>query len=224
MLWSVGSDTLHGEVQLLKYKHIFLLFLAIMGTSSHAERRVFSGGGNKKLSGILYGGFAFTSHKSEGAGNVQGQTGLAFGLGAEYKIMSQISLGIDMLYNQKGYQLRNGSSVTQYDLSYLEFPIWVKWNPFREMQFKVGPYLAGMMVAATRQVSGTETPLKSEFANDFGVSFGSWIGFWANPQLAVGVDLRYDMGLANIQNIAEPSYAIRSRAFTSTLSLVFGLK
>lgn len=209
---------------MLQFKHILILLVAIMASTSMAERRVFSGGANKKLSGILYGGFSFSSHKSEGAGNVTGQTGLAFGFGADYKIMSQISLGIDMLYTQKGYQLRSGNSVTQYDLSYLEFPIWVKWNPFRELQFKVGPYLAGMMVAANRQVSGSDTPLKGDFANDFGISFGSWIGFWANPQLAVGVDLRYDMGLANIQNIAEPSYAIRSRAFTSTLSLVFGLK
>ncbi|MFM8315898.1 MAG: outer membrane beta-barrel protein [Deltaproteobacteria bacterium] len=217
------ADTLYVEDPLLKLKHILILVFMVAASASFAERRI-SSGAQKKLSGLIYGGFSFTSHKSEGAGNVTGQTGLAFGFGVDYKIMSQISLGIDMLYTQKGYQLRTATSVTQYDLSYLEFPVYVKWAPFRELQFKVGPYLAGMMVAANRQVSGIDTPLKGDFANDFGISYGAWLGFWANPQLAVGVDMRYDQGLANIQNVAEPSAAIRSRAFTSTLTLVFGLK
>jgi len=210
---------------LVKFKSILVLFMLLSATSVWGERRLGSGGyTQRKLSGLVYGGFSFTSHQSEGAGNVTGQTGLAFGFGVDYKIMNQISLGIDMLYTSKGYQLKSENSVIQYDLSYLEFPIWVKWNLAREFQLRVGPYLAGMMVAATRQVSGTATPLKSDFANDFGVSFGSWIGFWANPQLAVGVDLRYDMGLANIQNVAEPSSAIRSRTFISMLNFIFGLK
>lgn len=208
---------------MLKIRYILILGLILGSSLSFAERRI-GGGTQKKISGILYGGFSFSSHKSEGAGNIDGLTGLAYGFGIDYKIMSQISLGLDMLYTQKSYQSKTPTSVTEYDLSYLEFPFYVKWSPAREFQLKVGPYLAGMMVSADRQVSGTDSAIKGDFANDYGVSFGGWLGFWANPQLAVGVDARYDMGFANIQNVAQPSSAIKTRTLTTVLCLVFGLK
>jgi hypothetical protein len=208
---------------LLKIKSILILGLILTSSASFAERRI-GGGTQKKISGLLYGGFGFSSHKSEGAGSVDGLTGLAYGFGIDYKIMSQISLGLDMLYVQKSYQNKTSTSVTEYDLSYLEFPFYVKWSPFREFQLKAGPYLAGMMVSANRQVSGTDSSIKGDFANDYGISLGGWLGFWANPQLAVGVDVRYDMGFANIQNVAQPSSAIKTRTLTTALCLVFGLK
>jgi len=208
---------------LLKIKSILFLGLILICQGSFAERRI-SSGTQKKTSGLLYGGFSFSDHKGESAGSLKGQTGLAFGFGIDFKIMSQISLGIDMLYAGKSYQVTTSTSVTQYDLSYLEFPVYVKWAPFREFQLKAGPYLAGMMVSANRQVSGVDSAIKGDFANDFGVSFGGWIGFWANPQLAVGVDMRYDMGFANILNVAQPASAIRTRTFISALTLTFGLK
>ncbi len=223
MGFEVYADILMEEVSLRNMKYILVFMLILFSQSSFGERRM-SSGALKKLSGLLYGGFSFTNHKSEGAGSLTGQTGLAFGFGVDYKIMSQISLGLDMLYTQKSYQNKTPTSVMQYDLSYLEFPIYVKWSPFREFQLKAGPYLAGMMVSANQQVSGVDSAIKGNFANDFGVSLGGWLGFWANPQLAVGVDLRYDIGFANIQNVAEPSSAIKTRTFTSTLALVFGLK
>lgn len=223
MLINLCADIFIEEVSLSKLKFILVVSLLLLAQPSFAERRV-SSGTQKKLSGLLYGGFSFTNHKGEAAGSLKGQTGLAFGFGVDYKIMNDISLGLDMLYTQKSYQTTTLTSVTQYDLSYLEFPVYVKWSPARELQLKVGPYLAGMMVSANRQVSGVDSAIKGDFANDFGVSFGGWLGFWANPKLAVGVDLRYDMGLANIQNVAQPSSAIRTRTFISTLTLIFGLK
>lgn len=203
-----------------------LVFILSAGTHLFAERRIVTGGGggNKKTSGIIYGGFSFNNPVSDGAGSLEGQTGLAFGFGLDYKIMSQISLGIDMLYNQKTYQDKSGTAIVQYDLSFLEFPVYVKWAPFRELQFKAGPYLAGLMVSANRQVSGTNASIKGNFANDYGLSFGGWIGFWANNQLAVGVDVRYDMGLANIQNNATPGSSVKTRSVISSLALVFGFK
>lgn len=209
---------------MLFLKHIIVITLILCSTASFAERRITGGGGARKISGLLYGGFSFSSHKSEGGAGVDGYTGLAFGLGVDYKIMNQISLGIDMLYTQKNYQARTSSSVTQFDLSFLEFPFFIKWNPFKEFQLKVGPYLTGLMVSANRQSSGVNSPIKGDFTNDYGVSMGGWLGFWANPQLAVGIDVRYDMGLANVQNVAEPSSAIKTRAVNALVTLIFGLK
>ncbi|NBX68448.1 MAG: hypothetical protein EBR01_05730 [Proteobacteria bacterium] len=217
------ADMIMEEEQLKRLMSILILGVVLICHSSFAERRAMSST-QKKLSGLLYGGFSFTNHKGESAGNLKGQTGLAFGFGLDYKIMNEISLGIDMLYAQKSYQTSTLTSVTQYDLSYLEFPVYVKWSPIREFQLKVGPYLAGMMVSANRQVSGVDSAIKGEFANDFGISYGGWIGFWANPKLAVGIDMRYDMGFANIQNVAQPTSAIRTRTFISMLTLTFGLK
>ena len=79
-------------------------------------------------------------------------------------------------------------------------------------------------MSANRQSSGVNSPIKGDFTNDYGVSVGGWLGFWANPQLAVGLDVRYDMGLANVQNVAEPSSAIKTRAVNAMVTLIFGLK
>ena len=193
---------------MLFLKHIIVITLILFSTASFAERRITGGGGARKISGLLYGGFSFSSHKSEGGAGVDGYTGL----------------GVDMLYTQKNYQARTSTSVTQFDLSFLEFPFFIKWNPFKEFQLKVGPYLAGLMVSANRQSSGVNSPIKGDFTNDYGVSVGGWLGFWANPQLAVGLDVRYDMGLANVQNVAEPSSAIKTRAVNAMVTLIFGLK
>jgi Outer membrane protein beta-barrel domain len=210
---------------LFSIKHILIFLLLAGGSLCLAERRpASSGGGQKNTWGLVYGGFSFSNHRSDGAGDVQGQTGLAFGVGVEHRIMSQISLGIDMLYTQKAYLSQSLTGTSQYNLAYLEFPIFVKYNVSKEFQLKAGPYLAGLMVSADRQVSGTDSAIKGDFANDYGVCFGSWIGFWANPHLAVGVDVRYDMGLANIQNVAQPQSSIKTRTINSMLTLTFNMK
>ena len=196
------------------------IFIFIFASLSLAE----TGGGSKgKFSGFLYGGFALSSNQYVDAGTPSGFAGLAYGLGAEVHLNPKLSVGLDMLYETKGHTIETSAGQTKYSLSYVSFPVQLRWAPAPFIVFHGGPYLASLMVAATREGGGSTDSVKSGFNNDYGVTMGLWIGARAASVLQIGLDTRFDLGLADIQNDNVPSTYIRTRATLFLLTFIFGM-
>ena len=181
-------------------------------------------GGQKKYGFSFLGGFAFSGHKSNGAGSVQSSTGLSFGIGLDYKVMPSIAIEVDLLDVWKNYEVHGAASVTKNSLSYLEIPILIKYIASPNFSLKAGPYLAAFIMSADREVGRTSSAVKGDFANDFGMTFGAWAGFYPNQGFSIGLDLQYDLGLNNILGDSDPSHSINSRTFISMLAMTFYFK
>ncbi|MBI4405366.1 MAG: outer membrane beta-barrel protein [Deltaproteobacteria bacterium] len=182
------------------------------------------GGRGGKLKLPIYGGFTFSHNRGINKVDVSGHTGIAFGLGLDYKLMANpnLWLGIDALYISKGYESRDANgNVTRYELSYTEFPIQLKYAPCPQVILHGGFFLASFMVAATRSGEGNSIEVKSGFNNDYGVTFGVWVGFYPNKNLSVGLDLRYDMGFADIEKDNQPADGVMSRALVPLANVNF---
>ncbi len=196
-----------------------LLFAFFWSGVANAE-----GAQQKRLGLILFGGFSFTSHSSTNAGSLGGVTGMAFGFGVDYKLTKEISLELDMLDVWKSYESRTPTTVTQYNLSFLEFPLLLRYNPAPWFALKAGPYLAGFIMQAERQTAGTADSIKGDFKNDFGMTAGAWMGFMPTGSMSLGMDIRYDFGLTNVLNDRNPSRSIATRTLMTMFTITFNIK
>src|SRR5688572_16359657 len=87
-------------------------------------------GGNATFSLLAYGGFSFAHNHGENvAGRVSGRTGLAYGVGIEYRLLPTISLGLDILHVNKSHDILASGVITNYQLAYLNFPVMLRWRP-----------------------------------------------------------------------------------------------
>lgn len=197
-----------------------LLVIAFLSAPATAEPRF--GGAQKPITATAFGGFSLPSDRYVGSGQSSGFTGLAFGFGLEIRVLPKFYVAFDILHVSKGYDLNDGTTLTRTSLNFVEFPVRFKYLATPHLAFFTGPYLTAIIVSATREAGGVATPAKGEFSNDYGVTVGTWVGFQATQTLTVGVDARYDFGLADIQNDHRPDDHIYTRAFLGMLTLTLG--
>lgn len=205
---------------------LFILLTLLTPMLVHGEQQSRGGGGGNGGTGVLFlGGFSFAHNRSMNAGVVDTKMGMNFGLGIEFRVLSSLALEIDFLIAQKNYESILSSGLREaYYLTYFETPVLVKWLVTPHFHLKVGPYLGSFLISATRESNGGEAPVKSEFKNDYGATFGLWLGMPAKKNLSLGLDIRYDLGIADVQNDGDPSSALYTRALMTLFTVVFHFK
>lgn len=182
-----------------------LAMISLNATSLLAE------GGAKKWHLPIYMGFSFNEHESTNVTPISGYTGITFGLGLDYRFLPMCSLSAGMLFISKSYELSTNGDLTRYNPAFLEFPVELIFQPAGWVYFHAGPYLASLVLSGTKVGDGQLEAIKGLFANDYGITLGMWLGIYNNPKLHVGLDLRYDYGLADIQFVKWPNYTIHTR-------------
>ncbi|NBX75544.1 MAG: hypothetical protein EBQ92_03255 [Proteobacteria bacterium] len=199
-----------------------LLLIVLMGTRlSLGEQRLNGGFGLN-----LLGGFSSTNHEQVALGGVESQMGLSFGLGLEFSVLPTVSVEIDILNAQKSFQFLplGGGTKESYYLTYLETPVLIKWLLSKNFNLKAGPYLSGLMISATKEAGGATSSVKSEFKNDYGITFGAWFGFQTKKNLLIGLDIRYDLGMADIRNDSVADNHLYTRTLMGLLNFTFLFK
>ena len=184
-----------------------MLMLVLGSASLHGE-----GSGSKKWRLPIFMGFSFNNHESTNVNPLSGFTGVAFGVGLDYRLLPTCALSADALFIFKSYELSNNGDLTRYSPAFLEFPVQLNFQPAGWVYFHFGPYLASLVVSGTKVGDGELTGVKGQFANDYGVTMGMWLGIYNNPKLHVGLDIRYDYGLSDIQFLKYPNYTIHTRS------------
>ena len=174
----------------------------------------------------LLGGFTSTHYKEGGLGKVESQMGLAFGLGIDFWVMPQLGIEIDFLNAQKNFELTpaGSSGKESFYLTFLQMPVLVKLMASKNVHLKAGPYLGGLLMSGFKEGSGSSSSVKDQFRNDYGVTVGAWLGTQTKKNLLIGVDLRYDIGLADLRNDNLPETTLYSRTLTTLLTLTFLFK
>lgn len=207
-------------------KHLnsfFLLaaFVILFPIRAKSEPRV-----NGSIGLNFLGGFSTTNHEQVALGGVESQMGLSYGFGLEFSVLPTVSIEVDILNAQKNFEFASPSSSSKesYYLSYLETPVLIKWLASRNFNLKVGPYLSSLMISATRDSGGNSNSVKSEFKNDYGITFGAWFGFQTKKNLLIGLDIRYDLGMADIMNDRLAETHLYSRTLMTLLNFTFLFK
>lgn len=174
----------------------------------------------------LLGGFSSTHHEQNGIGPVESQMGLTYGFGIEFLVLPEVSIEIDLLNTQKNFESFWPGAVEKesYFVHYLETPILIKWRPSKNFHLKTGPFLSSLMIKAVKESGGTSESVKDQFKNDYGVTFGAWFGFHTRRNLLVGLDIRYDLGLADIWKDNVAGTQLYSRSLMGLLNFTFLFK
>lgn len=176
----------------------------------------------RRLAFHFYGGFSFASNSGTNqSGILSGRTSLSYGLGGEYRILSRLALGLDILHVTKSHNFLENNVTSSYQLTYLTMPMQLKWYATPWLMFHGGPYLANFILAAFKESNGVFVPMKDNFRNDFGLTFGAWGGFQASNVLWVGLNMRYDVGMQDVEADQDPSDEIKTRAFMIMGTMTF---
>jgi len=196
-------------------------FFLVFSSLGKSEARL-----NGSLGLNLLGGFSTTNHEQVALGGVESQMGLSFGFGLEFSVLPSVSIEIDILNAQKNFEFGspdNGDKESYY-LTYLETPILIKWLASRNFNLKVGPYLSGLMISATKESGGVSSSAKGAFKNDYGLTVGAWLGFQTKKNLLIGLDMRYDIGMADIMNDKLANTHLYTRTLMGLLNFTFLFK
>jgi hypothetical protein len=152
--------------------------------------------------------------------------GLSFGFGLEFSVLPSVSVEIDVLNAQKNFELlpSGGGAKESYYLTYLETPVLIKWLLSKNFNLKAGPYLSGLIISGTKETGGVASSVKSEFKNDYGITFGAWFGFQTKKNLLIGLDIRYDLGMSDIRNDSVADNHLYTRTLMGLLNFTFLFK
>jgi len=112
--------------------------------------------------------------------------GVGYHIGGFLNIGNKLMVEPQVLYSVKGSKVKDGNL----NLSYIEIPIWVRYQLEGGLNFNAGPYMA-ILVGAKDDGDDAKDNYKS---SDWGLGFG--IGY--QLQGGLGFAVNYNQGLANV--------------------------
>jgi hypothetical protein len=168
----------------------------------------------KKTALVLLAGIMVTTANAQvqfgvkAGGNFAVQTGsdandsktlFNFNAGAFLKLPVQrgVSVQPELVYSGQGTRYDVGGVTTSYHANYLNIPILLKFSHRSGPYFETGPQFGFLMNASVKE-GGNSTDDKSSYhSSDFSWVIGVGYKIPASP---LGIDLRYNIGLANVED------------------------
>lgn len=165
--------------------------------------------------------------------------GLAIGGLVEYKLSQKISLQGELVYSQQGFKKNypDEDFMESYALDYLNIPVLAKYYITDELNLEFGPQL-GFLLAA-KYIDEEDGEKYEEDAKEFFKSTDFGLNFGAGYQLenGLGINARYNLGLANIFDYSrtriaetkfgkvdeeiEDNFQLKNRVFSISLFYTF---
>lgn len=180
--------------------------------------------------GINFGTVSFDPEPTLAQGVTKsGLTTLVVGGVAEIEFAKMFAVEVEPRYIKKGMKFEAGAASQKISTSELEFPMHFKvkfmQGPVRPFAF-AGPNL-GIVMSATSKLEGTgndsETDIKSTTSStNFGIDFGGGAEFRVASQVAITGDVRYSLGLSNLDNTTPQQGQVQSSTKTRGFQIQFG--
>lgn len=152
--------------------------------------------------GIKGGVNAYTIKGDE---NLNFDTKVSFHLGllGHIHISQQFALQPELVYSGQGAQYTVAGQDANINLGYVNVPLLFQYMFDNGFRLQAGPQL-GFLVSAKSEVNNNSTDVKDNFE---GIDLGLGIGAsYINPTSNVGVDIRYNVGLSNINENGSTNY------------------
>ncbi|SFQ41598.1 porin family protein [Hymenobacter arizonensis] len=167
----------------------------------------------------LKGGVNYSTITSKDDSDAESKIGLLGGVFANFGLSDLISIQPEVLYSQKGAQMKDMSDV-KVKLNYIDVPVLVKVNA-GGLFFEGGPQVGFLTTAKVTNGSQSEDFKENVKSVDFGYAVG--LGYQAESGPMIG--LRYNGGISDInKNNNNDSDKSRNSAFQLYVGFAFGGK
>lgn len=115
------------------------------------------------------------------------KTGIQAGVFAGMKLSEKAAIQVDLLYSQQGAEFNVG----EFDLTYVNIPVVLKFYVFRKFNIQVGPQFGVL-------VDDTIKDLPSEIFEAESSDISGIVGFGYDLPLGLRVDGRYNFGFTDV--------------------------
>ena len=147
------------------------------------------------------------------------KTGFHAGLLGHIHLAPQLALQPEVVYSSQGAKYTIGGSETKLNLDYINVPVLFQYMFDNGFRLQAGPQV-GFLMNAKSETNGAKADVKDSYNTiDFGLGAGAG---YIHPPSGFGVDLRYNLGLSNInENDAIKSH---NRGFQAGVFYLFNHK
>ena len=177
---------------------IIMLFSALIMVKAQDDSNTI------KSVGGLKAGYNLAAVSFDGDSETGQRHAFHIGFYGESFINESLSVQLELLYSQQGYEIKdNGGTFTQ-KLNYINLPLMFKAYPSSNFYLEVGPQI-GLAISHKESYDAGfslfDTSQEFDPNNfDYGVNFGG--GFKIDPNISLGV--RYHLGLGDVYDDGKP--------------------
>jgi opacity protein-like surface antigen len=209
---------------------MIVLFVAVLTVSTAVAQITFAVG---PKAGINFSSISYDPDLTLPAGVTKsGQTGIMFGAAAEIGFANMFAVQLEPTYNQKGDKFEQGSAKITDTGTFLEIPILFK---AKFLQGSVKPYAfagpsIGFVLTSKTKTEGVgagydgEVDTKSTTSStDFAIAFGGGVQYLVAPKIGITGDVRYSLGLSNLNKTAGSTQTVKTRGFQILFGALFHL-
>ena len=128
------------------------------------------------------------------------KVGYNFGLLGHIHLNQYFAVQPELVYSVQGAKYTVNNSTTNYNLSYINVPVLVQYMFDNGIRLQAGPQL-GILIAA-KSKSGSTTIDNKENLKPIDLALSVGAGY-IYPPVGLGIDVRYNIGLSNINNTGD---------------------
>lgn len=176
-------------------KLLFALLTAILITSAAVAQHGNTPKGHLSLG--IKGGLNLYNINNDNDLEYDYKVGYHFGLLGHIHINRYFAVQPEVVYSLQGAKYKVNDVTTDLNLSYINVPVLLQYMFDNGLRLQAGPQL-GLLIAAKSKAGNTTTDYKENLKPiDLALSIGAGYIF---PPVGLGIDLRYNHGLTNIND------------------------
>lgn len=151
----------------------------------------------------IKGGVNAYSIKSDNNSSFDTKVSFHLGLIGHIHISDQFALQPELVYSVQGTKYSVAGQEVNLNLNYVNVPLLFQYMFDNGFRLQAGPQL-GFLASAKSEVNNNDTDVKDDFESiDLGIGLGA---SYVNPASNFGIDLRYNIGLSNINDGGNTNY------------------
>jgi hypothetical protein len=164
----------------------------------------------------LKGGLNISDLHSNTTNDLNSRASVYLGGLAHMHLSKYFAIQPELFYSCQGATLNADGGDITWRLNYINIPVLLQYMFGDGFRLQTGPQLA-LLASAKRKAGGTITDIRNEYTTgDFSWSFGA--GYLTHS--GVGIDLRYNVGINNINNTGSAD-KLQNRVFQAGLFYQF---
>jgi len=196
-------------------KLLAVLFASIMITGIASAQHGNSPEGQMNFG--IKGGLNVYNINNEDNTGYDSRVGIHFGVLGHVHVNPHFALQPELVYSSQGARYTNDIGDTYYyHLDYVNIPVLFQYMFDNGLRLQAGPQL-GILVSAKSILDNSSIDLNDTKSVDVSLSFGA---SYVVPSTGFGMDVRYNLGLSNINKDSGP--ASTNRGFQLGIFYVFG--
>jgi hypothetical protein len=174
-------------------KFLVGLMTAILITGIAGAQHANSPAGHVNIG--IKGGMNLYNVHNDNSTKYDPRAGYHFGLLGHIHFNSHFAFQPEIVYSTQGAKYSVANVITNYNLDYINVPVLFQYMFDNGFRLQAGPQV-GLLISAKSETNNNTTDNKNDLKPiDFGVSIGASYIF---PPTGFGIDIRYNLGLINI--------------------------